>query len=69
MRLHTMQRITMTPLAIRQLDEAVVYAVGEQKWPIIDGFEKDIPGNTQPAQFLKEVPILVVCSDHKGDVV
>jgi 6-phosphogluconolactonase/glucosamine-6-phosphate isomerase/deaminase len=63
------KRITMTPTAIRQLDEAVLYAVGEQKWPVIDALAKDMPVNAQPVQLLKEVPLLTVCSDHKGDKV
>lgn len=63
------QRITMTPTAIRQLDEAVVYSRGEAKWPVIDAFAQEVPVHTQPAQLLKEIPLLTICNDHIGDAV
>lgn len=59
-------RITMTPHAITSLDEAVVYAVGQSKWPVIDSFDEDISPDAQPSQVLKQVPLLTICSDHKG---
>jgi 6-phosphogluconolactonase/glucosamine-6-phosphate isomerase/deaminase len=62
------ERITMTEQAIRLLDEAVVYARGEAKWPIVDALaEKDLPYEEQPAQLLKLVPKLTVFNDHRGD--
>lgn len=61
------ERITITPKVIEQLSEAVVYAVGEQKWPVIDDLEKEIEVSAQPAQALKSVPKLTVFNDHKGD--
>ena len=63
------QRITMTPTAIAKLDEAVVYAVGEAKWPVIDGFDDAVSLEDQPAQALKQVPMLTICNDRKGDSV
>ncbi len=63
------QRITMTPTAIRKLDEAVVYTVGQEKWPVIDAFDGDVPLATQSAQALKQVPKLTICNDRKGDIV
>lgn len=61
------RRITMTPEAISQLDEAVVYAVGEAKWPVLDQLENDIDLSTQPPQVLKQVPKLTIFNDHKGE--
>jgi len=61
------RRITMTPIAIEQLDEAVVYAVGEAKWPVIDELSTSIDLDIQPAQVLKEIPILTVFNDHTGE--
>jgi 6-phosphogluconolactonase/glucosamine-6-phosphate isomerase/deaminase len=63
------QRITMTPHAISKLDEAVVYAVGQPKWPVIDNFDVDAILDDQPAQALKHVPLLTICNDRKGDTV
>jgi 6-phosphogluconolactonase/glucosamine-6-phosphate isomerase/deaminase len=61
------RRITMTPIAIEQLDEAVVYAVGEAKWPVIDELSTSIDPGDQPAQILKTVPLLTVFNDHTGE--
>jgi 6-phosphogluconolactonase/glucosamine-6-phosphate isomerase/deaminase len=60
-------RLTMTPPAIDQLDEAVVYAVGEAKWPVIDALTTSIDWDVQPAQALKQVPRLTVFNDHLGE--
>lgn len=57
-------RITMTPHAISLLDEAVVYAVGEEKEPVItELYYHNLPVSEQPAQVLKTVPELIVFSD------
>jgi 6-phosphogluconolactonase/glucosamine-6-phosphate isomerase/deaminase len=61
------RRLTMTPPAIDQLDEAVVYAVGEAKWPVIDALATSIEWDVQPAQALKQVPRLTVFNDHLGE--
>jgi len=60
-------RITMTRPAIALLDEVVVYAVGEEKWPILQQLEADVPVEDQPAQALKQVPIVTIFNDYKGD--
>lgn len=58
------ERITITPKAIKLLDEAVVYAIGRNKWPALKDMEKnEIEINIQPAQILKQVPILTIFSD------
>ncbi|KKR67793.1 MAG: hypothetical protein UU10_C0036G0008 [Parcubacteria group bacterium GW2011_GWF1_40_6] len=61
----TFSRITMTPKAIEQLDEAVVWAQGEDKWKVIEDLETDIDIIKQPAQILKKVPLLTIFTDYK----
>jgi 6-phosphogluconolactonase/glucosamine-6-phosphate isomerase/deaminase len=58
------ERITMTPLAIAKLDEAVVYAMGAAKWPILEQLQVDLPLAKQPAQALKQVPQVTIFNDH-----
>jgi 6-phosphogluconolactonase/glucosamine-6-phosphate isomerase/deaminase len=62
------KRITMTPLAILRLNEAVVYATGEAKRPILDQLETRIEIDQQPAQALKFVPKLTIFNDQKGEI-
>lgn len=57
------QRITTTAAVIARLDEAVVYAVGEAKWPVLERLETDVPVDDQPAQALKQVPKTTVFTD------
>lgn len=59
------ERITMTPRAIARLDEVVVYAMGEAKWPLFDELETDLPLEKQPAQALKQVAHVTIFNDHK----
>jgi 6-phosphogluconolactonase/glucosamine-6-phosphate isomerase/deaminase len=61
------ERITMTVPAIRRLDEAVVYAVGENKWPVLDQLEGQVELTKQPAQALKPVSKLTIFNDYKGE--
>lgn len=63
----TYQRITMTPTAIAELDEAVAYATGETKHDVIDSLAGELSLNEQPAQALKQVPKLTIFNDHKGE--
>lgn len=58
-------RITITPKAIEELDEAVVWAQGEDKWKVIRDLEKEISIIKQPAQILKKVPLLTIFTDYK----
>jgi len=70
-------RITMTFNAIKQLDEAVVWMQGEDKWDMLKNLENDIPARPhdssgaggdvikQPAQILKKVPLLTIFTDFK----
>jgi 6-phosphogluconolactonase/glucosamine-6-phosphate isomerase/deaminase len=60
------RRITITPIAISKLDEAVVYMVGEAKRPILDQLDDFIPIMQQPAQALKVIPQVTIFNDSKG---
>ncbi len=60
------ERITMTPKAIIQLDEAVIFAKGQDKWPTLEKLKnKVVDLNEQPAQILKKVPLLTMFTDKK----
>jgi 6-phosphogluconolactonase/glucosamine-6-phosphate isomerase/deaminase len=63
----TFKRITMTRPAITQLDEAVIYTMGKDKWPVLDQLENDVAIDEQPAQILKQVPKVTIFNDHKGE--
>jgi 6-phosphogluconolactonase len=57
-------RITTTPSALAHLSEAVVYAVGKDKWPVLDLLETEVPISGQPAQALKAVSKLTIFTDR-----
>lgn len=62
------QRITMTLGSLTNLDEAVVYMVGREKWSLIDQIvDEDIPPNKQPAQVLKTAKKLTIYNDYRGE--
>ncbi len=71
----TFDRITITPKIIENLDEAVVFMQGEEKWGVVKDLvalpvpgrprEKNIDINKQPAQVLKRVPLLTIFTDYK----
>jgi len=61
----TFSRITITPKSIEKLDEAVVWAQGEDKWGVLKDLQKEIEIEKQPAQILKKVPLLTIFSDIK----
>jgi len=59
-------RITITPKVILELDEAVVWMQGEDKWQVVkDLIENDIEIIKQPAQILKKVPLLTIFTDYR----
>ena len=61
------QRLSITPKAIRHLDEMIVYAVGQEKWPVLEALKQNLAINEQPAQILKQVPKLIIFNDLKGE--
>jgi 6-phosphogluconolactonase/glucosamine-6-phosphate isomerase/deaminase len=63
----TFKRVTMTAPAIARLREAVVYAVGKAKWPVLDELAREVPLADQPAQVLKSVRTLTIFNDHRGE--
>lgn len=64
----TYQRVTTTPTALAQLDEAVIYAAGQPKWPILDQLStQDLPISVQPAQCLKQIKNVTIFNDHLGE--
>lgn len=59
------ERVTMTTVAIKKLDEAVVYMQGENKWHVVyDLLNNDLPLLEQPTQILKSVPKVTILSDY-----
>ncbi len=61
------ERLTLTPWALSQLNEAVVYAQGESKHQALDNLDKELPIDKQPAQILKQIPKVTIFNDYKGD--
>lgn len=53
-------RITITPQAIRQLDQAIAYVEGQGKQPVVARLKQDLDPRDQPAQFLKQAKQLIV---------
>ncbi|HAQ02501.1 TPA: hypothetical protein DEP30_01555 [Candidatus Nomurabacteria bacterium] len=58
-------RMTITGKTIKMLDEAVLYAVGENKWPAIEKLATDVSIDEEPAQILKSVPLFTIFTDYK----
>lgn len=58
-------RITITPKTILMLDQAILYAMGDIKWPIIEKLKNEISIEEMPAQILKKVPLLTIFTDYK----
>lgn len=61
------QRITTTLPFLKQLDEAVVYAIGGAKREALDQLQRDIAFDVQPAQILKQIKKLTIFNDYKGE--
>ena len=59
------ERITVTPPTIEKFDEIVAYAVGQEKWKIIQSLEKEIVSiSDEPAQVLKRVPLFTLFTNY-----
>lgn len=59
-------RITVTPTLIKELDEAVVFMQGEEKWQVVKDFEKNIDVMKAPVQILKKIPLLTIFTDYEN---
>lgn len=64
---HDYARLTPTPGLLHQLDEVVIYAAGEAKWPQIAKLKEDLSPNDQPAQLLKSLPKVTFFNDYEGE--
>lgn len=60
-------RLTMTPKAIRHLDEAVLYAMGQAKQTALHNLKSSLTLAEQPAQALKAATKLTVFNDQIGE--
>jgi len=60
------KRITITPKAVAYLNEAIVFAQGEFKWPTLKQLNQELPLTTQPAQVLKTLKKLTIFSDYQN---
>ena len=58
------QRLTTTAKALAYLDEAVVFALGQAKWPVLDRLETELSVAEQPAQALKLISKLIIFTDR-----
>ena len=59
------ERITITPKFITRIDEAVIQAFGEDKFPVIDQLlTQSVSIEQQPAQILKDVPKVTLYSNY-----
>lgn len=69
----TFSRITITPQLIKELDEAVVFMQGKEKWGVARDLEKNIPTRAggdfkkAPVQILKKVPLLTIFTDYPAN--
>lgn len=61
------RRITIANSAIKQLDEAVLYAIGEAKKPALEQLQQDVSVASQPVQILKQVKSLTIFNDQIGE--
>lgn len=61
------QRVTTTAELMGHLDEAVVYAVGEEKRPQLEKLSSDLSIAEQPAQMLKLCSKVIIFNDQIGD--
>lgn len=57
-------RISMSPVAIRAVDEAVAYIAGGAKAEALTRLQATLPPSEQPAQLLKIVPVCTVFNDQ-----
>lgn len=58
-------RITTTPAILGELDEVVVYAVGQSKAKALQDLQTDLSLAQQPAQLLKRIQQVTVYNDSK----
>jgi 6-phosphogluconolactonase/glucosamine-6-phosphate isomerase/deaminase len=62
-------RVTMTIPAIQKLDEAILYAVGQDKQPLLKKLLHSESPLDPIAQILKQVPELTIFNDLEGEAI
>jgi 6-phosphogluconolactonase len=62
------QRLTMTIPAIKELDEAIIFACGKEKKSALEKLNQSLDPYEQPAQILKTLPKLTVYNDQIGEL-
>jgi 6-phosphogluconolactonase/glucosamine-6-phosphate isomerase/deaminase len=61
------QRITLSPVGLGLMDEAVVFAQGESKAKALHDLAQNLPIELQPAQIIKTIPRAAVYNDLVGE--
>lgn len=61
------ERITITPRFLKHLDEAFIFAMGDNKAEQLDRLSQDLDTRNQPAQLLKQAKLLTVFNDYRGN--
>jgi 6-phosphogluconolactonase len=61
------RRMTMTVAAIKKLDEAVLFAMGQEKRLFLSKLQNDAPYQEQPLQALKLTSKLTIFNDQIGE--
>lgn len=57
-------RITITAHVFKMLDEAFVFAYGENKWKVLGNLKEEISAEKEPSQLLKMIPLLTIFTDY-----
>lgn len=60
-------RLTPAISLLKQLDEVVVYAVGDDKHRQFDLLDNELPPEEHPAQLLKQLANVRIYNDYKGE--
>jgi 6-phosphogluconolactonase len=62
------QRLTPTAVFFSQIDEIIMYVMGEEKHTQLQKLDSDTDPSIQPAQLLKQFKEVVILNDWKGDI-
>jgi len=61
-------RITTTPRFLRNVTHAVLYAVGEKKWPALERINDDGSASELPVRIVRSCENLTIFSDVENDI-
>jgi 6-phosphogluconolactonase/glucosamine-6-phosphate isomerase/deaminase len=59
------QRLTTTFRALRQLHEIALVAYGQAKWPQLTKLIQSVSPIEQPAQIIKDIPLVTIYTDYQ----